>query len=178
MSQRNGLIWNAIKVICWVIFIGLCIQTGTLLFNYIYSLFRPVATHDLYSGLDLSDLYNKSTTLYGVLFHLFIVSSALKAVLFYLVIKMLGKLNFVKPFSEDVSEFISRITFLAFTIGGIGIITHQLIKKLIARGYDIATAYDLSDDWGAYLMMAAILYVIALIFRKGIELQNESELTV
>jgi hypothetical protein len=34
------------------------------------------------------------------------------------------------------------------------------------------------DDTAAFLMMAAIIFVISQIFNKGIELQRENELTV
>jgi len=33
-------------------------------------------------------------------------------------------------------------------------------------------------DSGAYIIMGAIIYIIATIFKKGIELQNENDLTV
>jgi hypothetical protein len=34
------------------------------------------------------------------------------------------------------------------------------------------------NDSGAYLMMSAVLFVVSLVFRKGLELQNETDLTV
>jgi len=33
-------------------------------------------------------------------------------------------------------------------------------------------------DYQAFIMMSAVIYIIALIFKKGIELQNENDLTV
>jgi hypothetical protein len=34
------------------------------------------------------------------------------------------------------------------------------------------------SDTAAFLMMAAILFIISQVFKKGIELQNENDLTV
>lgn len=178
MSKRNGFIWNAIQTICWLIFAGYCVQTGALLFNYIFSLFKPVATHNLHLGLDLSELYSKSKVIYTLVFVVIIVISALKGYVFYLVLKLFRMLNLMKPFSENVSTFISKITYNAFTIGVISFIAQQLVKKLYVRGYDVGLVERYWNDGVAYLMMSAILFVIALIFQKGIELQSENDLTI
>jgi hypothetical protein len=85
MSKRNDFIWKAIQTICWLIFAGYCVQTGALLFNYIFSLFKPVATHNLHLGLDLSDLFTKSRVLYTLIFAVIITISALKAYLLFIV---------------------------------------------------------------------------------------------
>ena len=46
-----------ITVIIWSIFIGLCIQAGTLLFTFGYSFFKPTVAQDLYEGLNLYPLF-------------------------------------------------------------------------------------------------------------------------
>lgn len=178
MTKSNDFIWNAIQVICWFIFAGLCVQTGALLFNYIYSLFRPIATNNLHLGLDLSVIYEQSITIYSVLFSLVIAISTLKAVVFYFVLRLFKKLKLVKPFTETVSALISNISYYAFSVGVLSYVAHQFTKNLSHKGYDVNVISRYWNDNDAYLMMAAILFVIALIFRKGIELQNESELTV
>lgn len=178
MAKRNDFILTALQVISWIIFIGFCIQTGALLFNYIYSLFNPIATHDLYLGLDLSEIYNESIALYTGLFSFIITLSALKAFVFYLVIKLFRKLNLVKPFSEEVSKLISEISYNALSIGIISLIAHQFTKRLIQEGYEAGIVDKYWADSEAFLLMAAIVYVIAQIFKKGIELQNENDLTV
>lgn len=178
MSKRNDFIWKSIQLICWIIFAGYCVQTGALIFNFIYSLFRPIATQNLHLGLDLSEMYHRSKALYAFLFIVIIAVSAVKGYLFYLVIKVFKTLNLVKPFSEDVSVFISRITYCACMIGLISVAAHQFTKKLIEKGIDVSVVDRYWNDWGAYLMMSAILFVISLIFKKGIALQHENDLTI
>ena len=180
MSKRNNFIWKAIQTICWLIFVGYCVLTGALLFNYIFSLINPVGTHNLYFGLDLSELYNESMIIYTLLFAVMIAISALKGYVFYIVIKLFKTLNLVKPFSEKVSSFILRITYFTFGIGISSIIAHQLLIQLMLKGYNVWQGLVVRslNDGGAYLMMSAIIFVIALIFQKGIELQNENDLTV
>jgi hypothetical protein len=178
MSKRNDFIWKAIQAICWLIFVGYCVQTGTLLFNYIFSLFKPTATHNLHLGLDLSELFSKNKTLYTLVFFAIITISALKAYLFFIAIKLFKILNLVKPFSENVSTFITKITYYTLSIGIFSIIAHQFFEKIFEKGFDVGLAKRYCNDGGAYLLMSAILFVIALIFQKGIELQNENDLTV
>lgn len=178
MSKRDDLIWKAIQTICWLLFAGFCIQTGTLLFNYIYSLFKPIATHNLHLGLDLSELYTASKVVYSLTFVVIITLSGLKAYLLYLALSLFKTLNLSKPFSSDIQAIIAKITYYTFTIGIVSIIAQQHIRKLRAEGFNTGLVMRYMNDGGAYLVMAAILFVIALIFRRGIDLQNENDLTV
>jgi hypothetical protein len=178
MSKRNNFIWKAIQVICWLIFLGYCIQTGALLFNYIFSLFKPIATHNLYLGIDLSELYLKSKSIYTFVFTLMVVISAFKAYLFFIALKLFKTLNITKPFSENVSAIITKITYCTFSIGIISIIAQEVANQLSEKGYNVGLVERYWNDGGAYLVMTAILFTIAFIFKKGIELQNENDLTV
>jgi len=178
MTKRNDFIWKAIQTICWLIFAGYCIQTGALLFNYIFSLFKPITTNNLHLGLDLSNLYIKSKIIYTIVFLLIISISALKAYVLYVALKLFKSLNLAKPFSVAVSAIISKITYYTFSIGIISLIALQFGKRILSRGYDVGLAERYWNDGGAYLVMSAILFLIALIFKKGVELQSENDLTV
>ncbi len=178
MLQANEFLWKFLKVICWIIFLGLCIQTGTLLFNFIFSLFRPVATHNLYAGLDLSKIYNQSLVLYSCLFSLAIAVSALKAYLFYVVIKLFMQLNLKKPFNEQVSFGITKIGYCALFIGLLGYLAERFNKGLLHKGYETSVINSYWNDSETFLLLSAVIVVIAMIFKKGIELQNENDLTV
>lgn len=107
-----------------------------------------------------------------------ILISTLKAYLFYLVVKIFFKLNFVKPFSVEIAKLIEKISFEVASIAIVGAIAKQYTKRLIHSGYDISNAQEYWNDTGAFLIMAATIYVIAQVFKKGIELQNENDLTV
>jgi hypothetical protein len=178
MSKRNNFIWKGIQVICWLIFLGYCIQTGALIFNYVLSLFKPIATHNLHLGLDLSELYLKSKPIYTLVFALIVAVSALKAYLFFVVLKLFKTLNLTKPFSENVSGIITKITYYTLSIGIVSIIAQEVVSQLSDKGYNVGLVERYWSDGGGYLVMSAILFVIAYIFKKGIELQNENDLTV
>jgi hypothetical protein len=178
MKKKNDFILKALNVISWIIFIGLCIEAGALIFNFVLTLFNPIATHNIYKGLDLSDLYeNHFAQFIGVLSFV-VVLSLLKAYLFYLVVRIFMKLNLVKPFTVEIANLIEKISIEAFAIALVSIIAHQYIKRLIQSGYEVSHIETYWNDTAAFLMMAAIIFVISQIFKKGIELQNENDLTV
>jgi hypothetical protein len=178
MKKKNDFILKALNVISWIIFIGLCIEAGALIFNFILTLFNPIATHNIYKGLNLSDLYeNHFAHFIGVLSFV-VVLSFLKAYLFYLVVRIFMKLNLVKPFTVEIANLIEKISIEAFAIALVNIIAYQYTKRLIQSGYEVSHIETYWNDTAAFLMMAAIIFVISQIFKKGIELQNENDLTV
>lgn len=178
MSKKKDVILKVLNVVSWIIFIGLCIEAGALIFNFMFSLFRPIASHDIYNGLDLSEMYENKFAHFIGLMSFVVVLSILKAWLFYLVVKIFLKLNLVKPFNVEIARLIEKISLEAFAIAIVSIIAHQYTKRLIQSGYEVSHVEKYWDDTAAFLMMAAIIFVISQIFNKGIELQNENDLTV
>ena len=167
MSNSNNFVLKGLKIVTWVIFIGLCIEAGGLIVNFIFSLFNPEFAHNLYQKLDLSEMYS-----------FILVISILKAVLFYVVIQLITRFDLAKPFNSFVSNQIAEISFYTLSIGLLSYLARQTAKNLLHRGYEINQLDQFWEDSRAYILMAAIVYVIATIFKKGLEIQNENELTV
>lgn len=178
MSSTNNLIFKGLTVIAWIIFVGLCIEAGALIFNFIYSLFKPEVVKNLYQKLDLSDMYNRSEMIYFGMYGFILSIAILKAVLFYYVILLTGKINLTKPFSEYVSKQITNISYLTFSIGIISYIARQTAKSMTHYGIDTDNLNQFWSDTQVWILMAAVIYIIAVIFKKGIEIQNENDLTV
>jgi len=178
MTKKNDAILKVLHVVSWVAFIGLCIEAGALIFNFVYALFKPIASHNIYKGLDLSKLYaNHFPQFLGVMSFVLILA-ILKAYLFYLVVKIFQKLNLVKPFDVEISKLIEKISYEAMVIAVVSLIAHQFTKRLIQNGYEVSHIEKYWNDTAAFIMMAAILFIISQVFKKGIELQNENDLTV
>jgi len=178
MSKRTDFLLKVLNVIAWIVFIGLCIESAALIFNFTYSMHKPIVAHNIYKGLDLSGLQAKNFAHFIGLMSFIVTISTLKAYLFYLVVKIFLKLNFVKPFSIEIAKLIENISFEVFSIAIVGAVARQYTKRLMNSGYDISNAQEYWNDTGAFLIMAATIYVIAQVFKKGIELQNENDLTV
>lgn len=178
MTQTDNFVFKALHVIAWVIFIGLSIEAGAFIFNFIFSLFKPEALQNLYNKLDLSEMYNRSKWAFYGMYSFIMTIAILKAHLFYLLIKLLSKLDLSKPFTRLVSTQIMVISYDTFSIGIISYIALQSAKNLLERGFEISILNDFWADSQAFILMGAVIYVIAIIFAKGIELQEENELTV
>ena len=178
MTKKNDFILDVLNVVSWIIFIGLCIEAGALIFNFIFTLFRPIATQNVYNGLNLSELYENHFPHFVGVMSFAIVLSVLKAYLFYLVVKIFMKLNLVKPFSTEMAGLIEKISLEALSIAIVSVIADQYTKRRIKTGYNVSHIEEYWDDIAAFLMMAAIVFVISQIFKKGIEIQNENDLTV
>ena len=88
------------------------------------------------------------------------------------------RLNLKQPFNERVANIISQLSTITLSIGALGILGHQIIKKLVFYFPMMQSKTIFTDDRSAFILMGAILYIIAFIFKKGVELQNENELTV
>lgn len=178
MSKQNNFVFQFLHVVAWIIFVGLSIEACGLLVNFIFSLYKPEFVQNLYQKLDLSKMYERSQWAFYSTYSFILVISILKAYMFYVVIRLLSKLDLEKPFNSFVSEQISQISFFTLSIGLLSYIARQTAKNLEHYGFEIDGVSQFWVDSEAFIIMAAIIYVIASIFKKGIELQNESDLTV
>lgn len=178
MSKTNNIVFKALKIVAWVIFVGLCIEAGGLIVNFIFSLSRPELVQNLYQKLDLSKMYESSKSAFYSIYSFIIVISLLKAYLFYLVIVLVTKIDLSKPFNSFVSKQITKISYYTFSIGLVSHIAQQTAKNLMHRGFETDNLNQFWNDSQAFILMAAVIYVIATIFKKGIDIQNENELTV
>lgn len=178
MAKSDKLIFTGLKVIAWLIFVGLSIEAGGLLVNFVFSLYKPEFVANLYNKLDLSEMYNRSKYAYFSMYSFLLLISFLKAYLFYLVVRLITQLDLLKPFNSFVSEQIAQISYYTFSIGILSYIARKTVGYLLKHGYVID---DLSQFWidsQAFILMAAVIYIIATIVKRGIEIQSENELTV
>ncbi|MCA0349039.1 MAG: DUF2975 domain-containing protein [Flavobacterium sp.] len=178
MSKMNNLVFKILHVIAWIIFVGLSIEAGGLIVNFVFSVFKPEFVGNLYQKLDLSKLHQQSEMVFFGMYSFILFISILKAILFYVVIQLLIKLDINNPFSVFVSSKISQISQFTFWIGILSFIASQIAKSLQLQGYYIDKLGQFWVDSSAFILMAAIIYIISLIFKRGIELQEENELTI
>jgi len=174
MKTKTTQILAVLKVISWILFIGLLIQAGAILVSYTISLFNPIAAKDFYSGLDLSELYNWNIWQYTGIVSFWLSFLLIKAYIAYLVIQIFAKLNLKNPFSIAISSLISKISYAALTAGVLAIIAQGHSKWISKSGVEVI------QNWGSseFLFLAAIIFIIAKVFERGIELQEENELTI
>lgn len=178
MLTRNKWVFHGLHVVAWIIFVGLCIEAAALLVNFVFSIYRPEFVQNLYQKVDLSEMYTRSRLAFYSMYSFILVISMLKAYMFYVVIMLISKLDLLKPFNSVVANQIKKISYYTFSIGLTSYIGRETAKGLMERGFEVDMLNQFWADAQAYILMAAVIYAIAAIFLRGVEIQNENDLTV
>lgn len=178
MTKTNNFVFKALLIVAWIIFIGLCIEAGGLLVNFFFSIYKPAFVANLYQKSDLTKMYSQNTRHFFEIYSFIWVIAVLKAYLFYIVVMLMHKLDLSNPFSSFVAKQISQVSYYTFSIGILSYIARQTVKKIQEHGYVIDNLNQFWADSQAFILMSAIIYIIAIIFKKGIELQQEQDLTI
>lgn len=179
MSSKTQNLLNILHVLSWLIFAGLCIFTGTIVFNSIYTMFINHAdARSFYRGINLAHLYAYGKGHFLTVTLLMTFAAALKAYLFYLLIKAVKALDLTQPFNDEVGKYIGRIAYVALIIGVLSWIGISYTGWLIEQGVNLPDMHDYLGGGDVLVLMGIILFVIAQIFKRGIEIQSENALTV
>ncbi|MDN3725064.1 DUF2975 domain-containing protein [Aequorivita sp. SDUM287046] len=178
MSKTNNFVFWGLYIVAWLIFVGLSIEAGALLVNFFFSIYNPEFVGNLYQKLDLTQMYNESKMAFFGIYSFILIISILKAYLFYIVIHLMHKMDLSKPFSSFVEHKISLISYFTLSIGGLSYVARQSAKNLMHHGFVTDNLNQFWADSQAFIIMGAVIYIIATIFKKGVEMQNDNELTI
>lgn len=182
MSVRTHYIQKTVYIVSWIIFIAVCIEAGSFIFSTMFTLLLgPQGAHKFWKPVDLSKLYNYDQSRFVMITSLMIIVAIMRALMFYIIVKIFHdkKLDLTQPFNEAVKGFVLKITYLAFGIALFSFWGQKLSEGLESQGVIMPGLQKLglggADVW---LFMGVTLLVIAEMFKKGIELQEENDLTV
>ena len=174
MKTKTESILTAMNVLTWIVFIGLLIHAGAIIVSYFFSIINPEGAKNLYMGLDLFSLRQLDIWKYSFTVFLTITLLGLKGYTAYLVIQILSKINLEHPFTMSVALLIEKVSHIIFGIWVISMLANAYQEWLRQSGLPI------SENWisGEFIFLAGVIFIIAQIFKKGIELQSENELTI
>ncbi len=180
-SSKTKIILTLLYIIAWIIFVGLSIEAGSFITNAIFVLVKPEAVPYLWQQADLRDLLKYGHGYFFTQVGVIGVVSALKAILFYLIISILHnkQVRIEQPFTDIAQRFILRIASLALLIGLFSILGASCAGWLSKNGVtmpDLEALYLSGAD--VWIFMSIALFVVAYVFKKGIALQTEQDLTV
>ena len=179
MAQQNSWVLKLTHVLTWIVFIGLCVNAGTILTSYTVSSFvNPAAASNLMLGLDLSALRSAGKVEYHIMVWGIIVVTVLEASLFYKLLQMFMKIDFQHPFQETIGKLILHMSVISLIVGVLSKQMTGFAEHYISKGISFPKLFQHIGHGDVFLFFAGILFVIATIFKKGIELQTENELTV
>ncbi|SEP56386.1 DUF2975 domain-containing protein [Flavobacterium urocaniciphilum] len=180
ISSKQTLM--VLRILCWLIFIGLCIESGGILFNIFYTLlYNPIGAGFFWNQIDFSSLYQYDRGHFIVVTVIMLIVALLKALMFYLIIRIIEnkKLSINSPFNHSVRKCILIEAFISFGIGFFSNYGMNYTEWLANQNIKMPSFHILKIAGGdVWLFMGMILLVIAFIFKRGIELQEEIDLTV
>jgi hypothetical protein len=175
-------ILKILYVISWIIFIGVSIEAGGFLSNTFYTLvLNPVGAKYFWNHLDLSSLYDFDRGHFFAETTFINIAAVLRAIMFYIIVKFLHdkKLDLSKPFNFELRRFVLNIGYLALGISLFSLWGASYTEWLMNKGVKMPALQYLrlagADVW---LFMSVTMFVIAQIFKRGIEIQSENDLTV
>ena len=117
MSKTDNFVFKGLVIVAWIIFVGLCIESGALIVNFIYSMFKPEIISKLYQKL--ADQSNVSLGL--VIRHIKKLES-----LGMIQVLDVGEIRLVGNNLKEIRRNAEKIMYVEA-----GIDTYQDIKKLL-----------------------------------------------
>ncbi len=178
MKTRTTLILNAMKIISWVVFIALCVKTSTLLIVYVTGEFADsVAYAEAADTMNTSRILIQNPVYFTATSIGVILIYALKTFMMYQVLQIFLKINLENPFNHTLATIISRLSGITLAIGLLTMVLVRFSTWLNLRGesHNLRIFLDKGDE---FIFFAGIIFIISLIFKRGMELQTESELTI
>ena len=176
MKTRTEKILLGLRFITWIAMLGYSIECGCQIISVIVSFYNPVTAKQI-PGIN-QDLFNilQHDRWYYMYAMVFVIGlSALKVHVWYYVIDLLAKFNLSNPFSIEVMKKLERISYDLFSIWGISVLAKLYIRWVSDK---TGERLDIINVGGEFLFIAGIVYIVSQIFRRGIEIQEENQLTV
>lgn len=176
METRTIFILRAMNVAFWVILIGLCIKAGALIIAFAVSLaVNPAGASDLYMGLDYSALYKHSLLHYICMVTWVIALACTKVALAWRAVDLSLIFKVENPFNKRHVKLLSQMSDTALSAALISLGGEGYSRWLMHRGVELPPS-----DWaaGEWLFWAGIIYLLSVVFEKGVELKSENELTI
>lgn len=181
--KNNTTMLKILYFLSWFLFVGISIEAGGFIVGAVFTLAKPEVVKNLWlwQVVDLSGLFNYGQIHFFLVVAIMSIVAVLKAILFYLIIHLLHqkKLNMVQPFNKEMGRFIARMSYLSLLIALFAHGGFRYRGWLLTHGVQMPDINDMRLDGGdVWAFMGITLLIIAQIFKKGIEIQEEHELTV
>jgi hypothetical protein len=173
--MKTTVILITMKVVLWVVFVGLCIKAGTVIVSGVLNLVLDVPGSEIRNiGIYLTGLMELSNVHYVILWGMISAIMVLKADIFYRLIKLFSTLDLQQPFNQAITGSIEKISYVLLTIGVFSAVGSGYGSYLSEMHVTVRYSWASSE----YLFMAGVIFVIAQVFKRGLELQSENELTI
>ena len=153
------------------------IEFGGQLTSFVASFINPDWAKRTYEvNLDILGIREHSSWYYGLAMCILIVASALKATVWYVVFGLLSKLKLQTPFSMDVEKKLESVAFLLLGVWVVSSFVWKTYVHYLSK--DLGMQLPVTNNGDEYFFIAGIVYIMSQVFKRGIEMQEENQLTV
>lgn len=176
MKTQTKTILEIIKYLALIGGIGFSIECGSQIISLIVSFWNPELLKKMYlADRNVEEVRNFNLTYFYYAKSLVIAFAGLKAHIWYYLFDFLDKLKLKNPFTNETATKVQNISYLLLALWVLAAVGDGYFDYISKR-----TDIDLVNHFnqGEYFFMAGIVYIISQIFQRGVELQEENELTV
>lgn len=182
MKTQTEKILNVLRIIAWIGYVGSIVVAIAIVGIFVAHFFvSPNA--EFVKKFFVTDSKLSFTTLVNEYLGWFVFYLILSLLKYYFIIKTwklvkdtITNLNIIRPFSAEISINIEKIAYLMIVISLVDFFTQQYVSLL-----EVLTTnqikYNFSLDL-TYIFVIGFVYLVSQIFKRGIELQEENDLTV
>ena len=174
-KTRTERILQILNFIAYLAMIGFSIECGSQLAAFIVSFKNPeLASRFYHASSRLFALRQQDPGAFIFTMVIIILILAVKVNIWIQVIKLLSRLKIQAPFSRDVAR---RLEVIAYQLLGVWIIGvgGELYMNSVPN---FTPEPNGAVVGGEFLFIAGIVYIVSQIFKRGIEIQEENQLTV
>jgi hypothetical protein len=173
-QTRTQQILTVMKILSWVAFFAFAIEAGAILFSYIMSVVNPDAARKFYKVSNLYTLRQLSLWYFTGTVSFMVALAAMKAYISFLVIKILSGINLSSPFKTETVIRLEKISYQFFGMWLIAMISAGYAAWLVKLTGEMHGTYTSGES----IFVAGLVFIVSQVFKRGVEIQSENELTV
>jgi len=173
-QTRTGQILTVMNILAWVAFIGFAIEAGAILFSYFFSVMSAEGARNIYKGVDLYNLRQYSFWHYTGTVSFMVAFPIMKSYISYLMITVLSKINLASPFKMETAIRLEKISIQLFGMWLVGMLNSAHMTWLMKATGELYGNYVSSES----IFMAGLVFIVSQVFKRGVEIQAENDLTV
>ena len=176
-KMKTETVLTALKIIALFAFIVFCIFCIAYIILYVQSLFIAQPFDNVFLGKELLELKEQNILKYTITVACLIIISALKANVWYRAIQIIQKIKIENPFTIRMAGRLEKISYNLLYIWILGYLGSTFSYWMTNQN---ETANILREQLSTkgFLFIAGLLFIVSQIFRRGVELQSENDLTV
>ena len=176
-KMKTETVLTILKIMAWIAFFGFSIQATMYIISYITSCINPEGMWFAFENLNLHELKEQNFLKYTLTAALLIVLTVFKANIWYSAIRIIQNIKIENPFTMGMTRRLEKIGYNLLYIWILGYVGSTFSFWLTNQDEVAKSLHEALSSKG-FLFMAGLLFIVSQIFKRGVELQSENELTV